>query len=173
MPPLTSQQRERYYRETMLFAALFGIPKESLPQGWTAFSAYVSAMVQSNELSVSSQTRSIARRLTSGADFWLPVPASYQDLTVALLPEPIRKEFRFSLETAKQVQINRTIALVRRLYPFLPARLRYVGPYQEAKQRLAGRLTPDLVTQMCNRFWIGRTELPKGHGAVPEMRVRP
>jgi uncharacterized protein (DUF2236 family) len=157
----------------MLFAALFGIPKECLPQGWTAFSAYVSAMVQSNDLSVSSQTRSIARRLITGADLWLPVPGSYQDLTVALLPVPIREELGFSLDTAKQVQINRTIALVRRLHPFLPARLRYVGPYQEAKQRLAGRCTPDFVTQMCNRFWIGRTELPKEHGAVTEMSVRP
>lgn len=170
MPPLTPQQYERYYRESMLFAALFGIPKECLPQDWTAFSAYVTAMVQSNKLSVSSQTRSIARRLITGADFWLPISASYQDLTMALLPERIRKEFGFSLDTAKQVQTKGTIALVRRLYPFLPARLRYVGPYQEAEQRLAGRLTPDLVTQMCNRFWIGRTELPKEHGAAT---VRP
>jgi uncharacterized protein (DUF2236 family) len=173
MPPLTPQQRERYYRESMFFAALFGIPKKCLPQDWTAFSAYVSAMVQSNELSISNQTRSIARRLITGADFWFPVPASYQDLTVALLPEPIRKEFGLSLDTAKQVHINRTVALVRRLHPFLPARLRYVGPYQEAKQRLAGRLMPDLVTQVCNRFWIGRTELPKEHRAVTEIRVRP
>jgi uncharacterized protein (DUF2236 family) len=173
MPPLTAPERERYYRESMLFAALFGITKECLPQDWIAFSAYISAMVQSNELSVSSQTRSVARRIITGADFWLPVPASYQDLTVALLPEPIREEFGFSLDAAKQVQINRTIALVRRLHPFVPPRLRYVGPYQEAKQRLAGRLTPDLVAQMCNRFWIGRTELPKEHGAATEMRVRP
>jgi uncharacterized protein (DUF2236 family) len=168
MPPLTPQQRERYYRESMLFAALFGIPKESLPQTWTAFSAYFSAMVQSDELSVSNQTRSIARRLIAGADFWLPIPASYQDLTLALLPEPIRKEFGFSLDNAKQVHINRSIALVRGLHPFLPGRLRYVGPYQEAKQRLAGRLTPDLVTQMCNRFWIGRTELPRTTGPSPK-----
>jgi uncharacterized protein (DUF2236 family) len=173
MPPLTPQQRERYYSESMLFAALFGIPKERLPQTWTAFSAYVSAMVQSDELSVSNQTRSIARRLITGADFWLPIPVSYQDLTLALLPQPICKEFGFSLDTAKQVHINRTIALVRGLHPFLPARLRYVGPYQEAEQRLAGRLRPDLFTQMCNRFWIGRTELPKEHAAVTEMRVRP
>lgn len=168
MPPLTLQQRERYYRESVLFAALFGIPKKCLPQDWTAFSAYVSAMVQSNKLGVSNQTRSIARRLITGADFWLPIPASYQDLTVALLPEPIRREFGFSLDTAKQVHINRTIALVRGLHPFLPARLRYVGPYQEAKQRLAGRLTPDLVAQMCNRFWIVRTELPKSTRPSPK-----
>jgi hypothetical protein len=41
-------------------------------------------------------------------------------------------------------------------------RLRYVGPYQEAQQRLAGRSAPDFVTRLCNRFWIGRAELSQG-----------
>jgi uncharacterized protein (DUF2236 family) len=163
LPPLTLQQRERYYRESLLFAALFGIPKGCLPRDWSAFSAYVSATVQSGMLSVSDRARFIGRRLISGADLWLPVPASYQDLTVALLPLPIRKEFGFPYAAAERRNISRIIASLRPRYPFLPARLRYVGPYQEAEQRLAGRLTPDVVTQMCNRFWIGRSELPRGY----------
>jgi hypothetical protein len=42
-------------------------------------------------------------------------------------------------------------------------RLRYVGPYQEAEQRLAGRAQPDFITRMCNRFWMGRADLPRGN----------
>lgn len=163
LPPLTSQQRDQYYRESQLFAGLFGIPKECLPQNWTAFSAYFSTMVQSDTLSVSDATRSMARRLIAGADLWLPVPGSYQDLTIALLPPPLRERLGFSLGHVQDQQIARAVALSRRLYPLLPARLRYVGPYQEAQQRLAGRTTPDLVTRMCNRFWIGRAELPAAH----------
>jgi transposase len=53
------------------------------------------------------------------------------------------------------------IARVRRVYPRLPKRLRYVGPYQEAEQRLAGRARPDLATQLLNRIWIGRRALAK------------
>ena len=161
LPPLTPQQRERYYRESLLFAALFGIPKESLSPDWTAFSDYFLATVQSDTLSVSDRARTVARRLLTGADLSLPVPASYQDLTVALLPQPVRERFKFRYRAAEQRDINRRVALLRQLYPLLPARLRYVGPYQEAEQRLAGRLTPDFVTQMCNRFWIGRTQLPQ------------
>jgi len=41
-------------------------------------------------------------------------------------------------------------------------RLRHVGPYQEAEQRLAGRRHPDLMARMCNRIWIGRADMPKG-----------
>jgi uncharacterized protein (DUF2236 family) len=165
LPPLTSQQRERYYRESLLFAALFGIPKGCLPRDWSAFSAYVSAMVQSGVLSVSDRARLIGRRLISGADLWLPVPASYQDLTVALLPLPIRKEFGFPYGATERRNVSQIIVLLRRLYPLLPTRLRYVGPYQEAEQRLAGRPTPDVVTQMCNRFWIGQAQLPREHAA--------
>lgn len=161
LPPLTLQQRERYYRESLLFAALFGIPKECLSQDWTAFSDYFSATVQSDTLSVSDRARTMARRFLGGADLWLPVPASYQDLTVALLPQPVRERFGFRYGAPGQLDIHRPIALLRRVYPLLPNRLRYVGPYQEAEQRLAGRLTPDFVTQTCNRFWIGRAELPE------------
>lgn len=160
LPPLTLQQRERYYRESLLFAALFGIPKECLPRDWTAFSDYFSASLRSDTLSVSDGARTIGRQLLGGADLWLPVPASYQDLTVALLSQRIREDFGFPNGAAEQRNISRLIALLRRLYPLLPGRLRYVGPYQEAEQRLAGRPTADFVTQMCNRFWIGRAELP-------------
>jgi uncharacterized protein (DUF2236 family) len=159
LPAVTLQQREQYYRESQLFAGLFGIPKECLPQDWTGFADYFSEMVQSEILNVSDRSRTMARRLLAGADLWVPVPASYQDLTVALLPSPVRRRFGFSFNDEQQRQIDHAVALTRRLYPLLPARLRYVGPFQEAEQRLAGRPAPDFVTRMCNRFWIGRAEL--------------
>jgi uncharacterized protein (DUF2236 family) len=163
LPPLTARQRDRYYCESQLFAGLFGIPKKSLPRDWAAFSAYFSAMVQSETLSVSERTRNMARRLLAGTDLWLRVPASYQDLTIALLPPPLRERFGYSFSGAQKREIRRAVALTRRLYPLLPARLRYVGPYQEAQQRLVGSIAPDFVTRMCNRFWIGRAELSGGH----------
>jgi len=161
LPPLTARQCEQYYRESQLFAGLFGIPKESLPPDWTEFSDYFSAMVQSGTLSVSKPGRSVARRFITGAGLWLPVPVSYQNLTIALLPVPMREHFGFSFGEAQKQEIRRAIALSRRLYPLLPARLRNVGPYQEAEQRLAGKLGPDLVTRLCNQFWIGRGELSR------------
>jgi uncharacterized protein (DUF2236 family) len=157
LPPLTMEQREGYYSESRLFAALFGIPDECLPRDWSAFSAYIAAMVQSNTLTVTDQAGIMGRRLIAGADTWLPVPASYRALTAALLPPPLRASFGLPDGTATARQL---IAAIRRFYPFLPARLRYVGPYQEAQQRLAGRSQPDVVTRACNRFWIGRAELP-------------
>jgi uncharacterized protein (DUF2236 family) len=163
LPPLTPEQRERYYSESRLFAALFGIPDECLPYDWAAFSAYTAAMVQSDTLFVTDQARIMGRRLIAGADTWLPVPASYRALTTALLPLQIREAFGFPYGLHEQRAVRHLTARIRRVYPFLPARLRYVGPYQEAEQRLAGKARPDVVTRMCNRFWIGRAELPREH----------
>ena len=59
LPPLTLEERERYYSENRLFAALFGIPDECLPRDWTAFSAYTTAMVQSDTLIVTDHARII------------------------------------------------------------------------------------------------------------------
>ncbi len=162
LPPLTPEQRERYYSESWLFAALFGIRDECLPPDWAAFSAYTAATVQSDTLIVTDQARIMARRLITGADTWLPVPASYQALTVALLPPRIREGFGFPYRAAEERTVQQLIAGIRRVYPVLPTRLRYVGLYQEAEQRLAGKTRPDIVTRMCNRFWIGRAELPGG-----------
>jgi uncharacterized protein (DUF2236 family) len=166
LPPLTPQRREQYYRESRLFAALFGIPNEALPDDWIAFSAYTQAMAHSDQLVVTDQTRTMARRLIAGADLWLPVPASYQDITAALLPLPIREAFGFPRSAARQQDVRRLIAHICRFYSLLPTRLRYVGPYQEAEQRLAGKARADVVTRVCNRFWIGRAELPREHVAI-------
>jgi uncharacterized protein (DUF2236 family) len=162
LPPPTARQREQYYRESLLFAGLFGIPRECLPPDWTTFSAYFSDMAESEILSISDRTRKTAQRLIAGTDLWLPVPVSYQDLTAWLLPLPIRERFGFSVAHGQDRDLRRILALSRRLYPLLPARLRYVGPYQEAEQRLAGQSPPDFVTRICNRFWIGRAELSQG-----------
>ena len=161
LPPLTPQQRERYYRESRLFAALFGIPDQCLPQDWSAFSAYVAATVQSDVLTVTDQARVMGHRLLAGADSWLPVPASYRALTAALVPQPIRDGFGFAYGASEERTTRQLVARIKRVYPFLPARMRYVGPYQEAEQRLAGRARPDIITRVCNRFWIGRSELPR------------
>jgi len=161
LPPLTPEQRERYYGESRLYAALFGIPDDCLPPDWAAFSAYTAAMVQSDTLTVTSQARLMGRRLLAGADTWLAVPSAYQALTAALLPPRIRTGFGFPSGAAEERSVQRFTAGIRRVYPFLPARLRYVGPYQEAEQRLAGRTRPDIVTRLSNRFWIGQTELPR------------
>jgi uncharacterized protein (DUF2236 family) len=161
LPPLTPEERERYYAESWLFAGLFGIPRPCLPPDWTAFSSYMETMAQSDTLVVTETARAMARRLLAGGDTWLPVPASYRALTARLLPERLRFAFALPYADAERCAAERLVERVRLIYPRLPTRLRHVGPYQEARQRLAGR-PPDLVARIANRLWIGEARLPGG-----------
>lgn len=116
-------------------------------------------MMQSDTLTVTDSARDMAHRLLTGADTWLPIPTSYRALTAALLPSRLRHAFELPYGAAERRAVERLMAWVQRIYPLLPSRLRYVGPYQEAMQRIAGRTEPDFVARMSNRFWIGRADL--------------
>src|SRR5271169_798568 len=59
-PMLSIEDRERYYAEARLFAALFGIPQDALPQSWADFAGYVDQMLASDLLAVSGASRHIA-----------------------------------------------------------------------------------------------------------------
>jgi uncharacterized protein (DUF2236 family) len=159
LPPLDAEQRQRHYSEGRLFAGLFGIPRQSLPADRQEFTAYLDTMSSSAILTVSPQARTIARQLFEGAGTWLSVPQWYQGLTVHLLPQRLRTAFGFRYGEDDRLAAERTIRRLRRVYPLLPSRLRYVGPYQEAQARMHGRARPDLATRSINLFWIGKPQL--------------
>jgi uncharacterized protein (DUF2236 family) len=156
LPPLSAAEREAYYQESRRLGALFGIPPERQPADWTSFEKYMETLLQSDALTVSPAARAIAGQILTGAGSWLFVPAWYRALTASLLPERLRAEFGLPDTGRDRERAERAHAWIRRVYPKLPARIRQVGPYREALGRLEGRRRPDGVTQLLNRFWIGR-----------------
>ena len=159
-PPLREEERERYYAESRLFAALYGIPQQALPADWSAFAAYADGMRGSDTLAVGSAARDVAQAVLSGAGtWWLRAPGWYRALTAGMLPPRLRDGFGLPYGDAERGLAERATARIGRLYPALPARLRHVGPYQEAEARLGGRARPDAATRLLNRVWIGRPRL--------------
>jgi uncharacterized protein (DUF2236 family) len=156
LPPLTREERDRYCGESRLFGALLGLPRASLPADWDTFAAYVEAMQASDVLTVGETAREIARQIFSRAGSWLRMPNWYGALTTKFLPPRIRDGFGLSYGDEERRAAERAITWIRHTYPLLPAQLRYVGPYHEAKARLSGRPRPNLATQVLNRMWIGR-----------------
>lgn len=156
LPALTSSERERYWAEAKLYAALFGIRPADLPADWTSFSAYTEAMAQSDSLAVSPAARAIAEQIFSGRVTGLRIPGWYRALTAHLLPARLREEFGLEFGERDQRSMKRALKWIRRVYPRLPMRLRAVGPYQEALARLQGGKQPDLAVRWLNRLWIGR-----------------
>lgn len=161
-PPMSTEDRECYYAEARLFAALFGIPQDALPHSWVNFADYADEMLGSDLLPVSGAARRIAAELFAGAGIGWRTPRWYRALTARLLPPRLRQDFGLPYGAAEHRSAERAIAVLRRVYPWIPSSLRYVAPYHEARYRLAGRERPGALTQALNRFWIGQTSMTAG-----------
>lgn len=159
LPPLSAEERERYWTEAKLYAALFGLMPDDLPADWAAFATYNAAMIQSDVLTVSSAAREVAAHIFAGGRPWLRPPRWYKTLTAQMLPERLREDFGFTFDEHDRRSADRALAWIRRIYPRLPGRIRTVGPYQEAQARLQGRPQLDWTTRCLNRAWIGRPQL--------------
>ncbi|MBB4262622.1 MULTISPECIES: oxygenase MpaB family protein [unclassified Bradyrhizobium] len=165
LPPFAVEERERYWTESRMFGALFGLTADDLPADWAGFTAYTAAMAQSDTLTVSPAAREIAAQIFDGARPWLRPPRWYRALTASLLPERLRAGFGFELGEREVRSADNALRWIRRIYPTLPDRLRYVGPYQEAQARLRGEAQPDWMTRCLNRAWIGRPQMDvRGRG---------
>jgi uncharacterized protein (DUF2236 family) len=161
LPPLTPGERERFYQESQLSAGLFGIPRTSLPRDWSDFCNYVQAALESDVLTVTSNARSMAHRLLSPNNGWLRAPHSYMALTAELLPPRLREAFGLAYGERERRSAARLLSRIRAIYPHLPARLRYIGPFHEAQDRLAAHGRPRFLTRLSNRLWIGQPTLPR------------
>jgi uncharacterized protein (DUF2236 family) len=158
--PLTAEEKERYWDEARLFAALFGLSPTDLPHDWRSFAAYMRRMLNSDLLTVSKSAKQIAHQLFSGTAA-VRVPMWYCALTAEMLPPRLRTEFGFVYGEREHLAAHRALAWVRHAYPLLPPQLRFVGPYHEAQGRLSGRSQPSLATQWLNQFWIGQSSMDR------------
>ncbi len=164
LSPLSSEDQARYYAESCVFAGLFGISQAGLPSSWKDFAAYNQAMWESETLTVTPAARAIAEQVFRGTKVGLRAPKWYRAVTAGMLPPRLRIAFGLHYGQAEQRVAESAITWIRRVYPLLPDRLRYVGPYQEAMARLSGSARPDLLNQSVNQLWIGQRALDNARG---------
>jgi uncharacterized protein (DUF2236 family) len=168
LPPLSSDERARYYAESKVMAGLFGLPATSLPEDWSGIKAYVAEMFASEALGVSERARYMGQRIMNGAGSWIHIPHWYQALTAEWLPERFREAFALKLGPVEQASARRAHRWLPRIYGSLPDSMRHVGPFQEAQDRMQGR-APGLLARRSNIFWIGQTRMPFGGETEKDM----
>ncbi len=159
LPPLDSEQLTAYYAESKTLAALFGLPAAALPADWKSFLIYCREMEQSQSLGVTNSARVMGRRLMAGAGSWLRPPRWYRALTAGWLPLRFREEFGLGFGAAERLSMEHTLDRLPAIYQRLPDAVRFIGPWHEARARLAGK-SPRIVARMSNRFWIGQYHMP-------------
>lgn len=153
--PLGADECDRYCAESRRFAAFFGLAPDEVPGDFATLSGYRETMVEDGALAVGPQARALAARLLAGGGRPITVPAWYRALTAQLLPMPLVAAYDLPFGPRERRLAAGALALLRRVYPRFPARLRFVGPYHEARERLLG-LRPSRPTRWANRLWIGR-----------------
>lgn len=157
-PPLTQASRQQYYEESKRMAALFGIAATALPPDWEAFTQYTAAMFSSPQLSVDMAALALGQSVLSGAGTWIRPPHWYKALTAYWLPPRLRAAFELDFGASEEQAVARASRWLPRLYPHIPGRVRFVGPFHEAQARLSGR-APGMLTRKSNRFWMGQPRL--------------
>jgi len=158
LPPLSPAQREQYYSESKIMAALFGIPAAALPQDWPAFLRYSAAMCESPELGVEAGALALSRSVLSGVGTRIRPPHWYHALTAFWMPPRLRTAFALPFGDAEQAAVQRAARWLPNLYPRMPKTLRFVGPFHEAEARLRGR-SPGPLIRCNNQFWMGQPRL--------------
>lgn len=158
LPPLIPAQREHYYTESKLMAALFGIPAAALPADWNGFAQYTGEMFASSELHVGEDGARLGRSVLAGAGTWLRPPHWYHALTASWMPPRLRTGFGLAFTAREERAVARARRWLPRIYSVTPPLLRYVGPYHEAHARLRGS-RPGMLVRRSNMFWMGQPQL--------------
>lgn len=158
--PLTAAEKEQYYQESKLFAYLFGIPEEALPPNWNEFLEYNQRMWESNELNVQDAGAEITHFVFNINPMLKPLLDRYKNLTAYLLPESVREQFDLPADTPKnRMMFEKDLKAIQKVYPYLPAHLKYLPPYMEARRRLKGKHNPGLLTGSLNKLMLGQAAL--------------
>ncbi len=128
---LGDDEANRYYAEAVLVGELLGVPRSVQPPDLTEFGVYVRAMVGS--LEVTDEGREVARAVLHPRLPWAVVPvveplaALGRQLTVGLLPPPLRRAYGLSWDPGRQAALTAASVATRAVLPRLPGVLRRVA----------------------------------------------
>jgi uncharacterized protein (DUF2236 family) len=138
---LTTADRQRFLDEQMLAAELLRLPRERVPPTVPQLEAYVAETARSGELLVTDAARSVARLFLSPPSDaqWRPVLALVARLAFGTLPPDVRDAYGYRPGPVNDATIRAAFRAVRLARPLLPARLRYIEPYQRWQRLARGR----------------------------------
>jgi len=137
---LDDRGRQRFHEEQMLAAELVRLPRERIPPTVPELEAYVEDTVRSGALVVTDAARSVAGLfLDPPRDAqWRPVLRSVAGLAFGTLPAEMRDGYGLPPRMTERATRRATFALLRAARPLLPARFRFIAPYDQWRRRQRG-----------------------------------
>lgn len=153
---LSQAEREQYYEESQLFAFLFGIPEQAMPENWDAYVAWFNEVVTSDLLAVGTVGRELVDYLFSMRPWLMPFLNRHRIHTAVLLPDSLRRPFGMPEVTPEvQKKFDMDVRLIRTAMKCVPVHLRWIPSQIEARRRIQGKKA-DLITRLTNKIVYGR-----------------
>jgi uncharacterized protein (DUF2236 family) len=124
--PLSRRDASQYYDESKTVAHMLGVPLAAQPPDLPAFRAYVRGMVAT--LGVSDGARELARSVLHPSTPWMAEPLFElgRQLTVGLLPRPLREQYGFGWDRNRKTALLAAGLASRQVLPRVPSVLRKV-----------------------------------------------
>jgi uncharacterized protein (DUF2236 family) len=131
----------------MLAAEMCLVPRDLIPPTVPALRAWMADVEDRGELLVTDNARRVAQLFLDPPREaeWRPALVGVSRLAFAMLPPLVREMYGFPLGPARQVAVDAALGLTRVVRPFLPAKFRYLAPYDMWRRRQRGEIVPDQV----------------------------
>lgn len=141
--PLSDRERDRYYHESKRFGRLMGIPPETFPATVEDFYAYYERELRET-VAVGHRGADLMETLFSQFRVFGP---AYRFFGAATMPAPCREAFGLPWSSRRERAFEAFAGAVRRVYPTLPARIRFDDTYRANASRLGYPLDADDPTR--------------------------
>ncbi len=160
--PLPIAIKDRYMVELNRFAALFGIPRELLPDSWAAHARYMEDMLASDRLHVTAAAREMGQFLFGrGTARGQPSLGRIGEaVSATLLPPHLARAFGLR---ASPLPVRAGLAAFRALYRQLPPRLVALPAHADARRRMVGQ-GPSRFAAWTEKQLFGLAERATGQG---------
>ncbi|MBC6466380.1 oxygenase MpaB family protein [Actinomadura alba] len=120
----SAAELEVHYQQSKIFATILGCPPEALPESYPDFRKYYAEML--GTLRISDASRAIAEQVLHPAlpKAFEPGLMAIRLITAGLMPEPIRAQYGWTWNAARQARFRLLMGVLSFVYPRLPLRIR-------------------------------------------------
>lgn len=160
---LPTALKDSYIVEMNRFAALFGIPRDVLPDGWHAHDAYMQRMLGSDVLAVAPCAREMAMFLIGrgGTQAQPPLGRFAEALTATMLPRHLARAFGLTRTRLSVTGVKLGLTAFAPIYRALPAPVVAIPARAMASRRIKGQ-PPSRLASWTERQLFGLTRQVTG-----------
>jgi uncharacterized protein (DUF2236 family) len=122
----TEDELAEFYGQTKAYATILGCPEERMPATYPQFREYYAGML--NSLKITDASRAIAEQVLHprlpGGPLNAPGLAAIRLITAGMMPAPIRAQYGWKWNRARELRFQLLMGTLSLVYPRLPERVR-------------------------------------------------